>query len=94
MGAGCPQTTKVNEVKPLKMLIRPRAVVAVGLLVIAGIFAAYYWPQPVTSLPHRPLHEIDIQGHQPIVAPGDDQCPGRYTYGAYGTTILTCWGVR
>jgi hypothetical protein len=76
------------------MLLRPRTFVITGLLVIASILTAYYWPQPVTSLPHRPLHEIDIQGHQPYVVLGGDQCPGRYTYGAYGTTTLTCWGSK
>lgn len=84
------------------MLIRPRTTVIAGLVLIFGIIAAdRVWnvsgtfaqsvAAPVQSLPHRPMHEIDIQGHQPTALPEMGHCPGQYTYGAYGLTLL-CWG--
>jgi hypothetical protein len=50
-------------------------------------------PEP-NSLPHRPLHEIDIQGHQDT-GTAAEPCPGRYTYRVPETgEFLYCWGER
>jgi hypothetical protein len=46
------------------------------------------------DLPHRPLHEIDIQGHQPGPASGD-YCPGQISYFEPDSGLfLTCMGAR
>jgi hypothetical protein len=46
------------------------------------------------DLPHRPLHEIDIQGHQPDPAQGD-YCPGQVSYFEPNSGLfLTCMGTR
>lgn len=46
------------------------------------------------SLPHRPLSEIDIQGHQDT-GTAADPCPGRYTYRLPERgEFLYCWGQR
>jgi hypothetical protein len=71
----------------------PATFVIVAVLLGACVYSCsrpvvYDW-----TLPHRPMAEIDIQGHQPYVVPNGDQCPGQYTYGAYGVTI-TCWGTK
>jgi len=46
------------------------------------------------DLPHRPLREIDIQGHQLQPAKGD-YCPGQISYFEPDSGLfLTCMGVR
>lgn len=76
-------------------------VVAALLGIALGFVCAWLFPIN-RSLPHRPLSEIDIQGHQPAVAPGGDPCPGQYGYWlANGRVevgpneiIVYCWGQR
>lgn len=51
------------------------------------------------NLPHRPLSQIDIQGHQPAGrAPDGDYCPGQYGYylpsDRADEIFLFCWGSR
>lgn len=75
-------------------------------IVMVGLAAGSAARKLVTrqSLPHRPLSEIDIQGHQPEVThPNTDPCPGQYGYYLYRQeqgwlspeeVIVYCWGKR
>ena len=48
---------------------------------------------PAHDLPHRALHEIDIQGHQAGTL--ENPCPGQHTMYVYPSgEFLTCWGSR
>lgn len=45
------------------------ALIVIGLLFLGVMCAhkAYSAEPPTPSLPHRPMHEIDIQGHQDLL---------------------------
>jgi hypothetical protein len=52
-----------------------------------GVLAA------ASSMPHRPLHEIDIQGHQAGTA--EDMCPGQIRENVPERGLfLYCWGSK
>lgn len=63
---------------------------ALGILaLLVVIIAAAVKPRPA-ALPHRPMHEVDIQGHQ--AGTPDNRCPGAYEYLLDDGTFLECWG--
>jgi len=62
--------------------------VLVGLAVGIGILT---YPKS-HYLPHRPLSEIDIQGHQ--AGTPSDHCPGQYEHRDGDDFVLYCWGKK
>jgi hypothetical protein len=71
------------------------------MLLVQGGCVTSEWGGEVLSmsgsghdLPHRPLREIDIPGHQPEPANGD-HCPGQISFFEPDSgLILTCMGAR
>lgn len=63
-----------------------------GILSMSDGWCAKHPEASPARCDRNPLKEYDVQGHLPPAIYGD-LCPGRYEYGAYGTTI-TCWGTK
>jgi hypothetical protein len=62
----------MNDLKKCLLLgLIPLAMLVIGIVLMLAACSS-----PRTYLPHRPLHEIDIQGHQQY-APRRD-CPAVY----------------
>lgn len=79
------------------------AAAAIAATCICGLVASVTLKQipglDPNNLPHRPLSQIDIQGHQPAGrAPAGDYCPGQYGYYLPSDNpneiFLFCWGSR
>lgn len=80
------------------MIFRNRAekIYAALIVLIAGFFCLGLLRDQSHNLPHRPLSEIDIQGHQPVWTVPNTACPAQYPYAIEGPHphILYCWGKR
>lgn len=84
----------------MEFLLAIAAPVAVAIYLVHRINQA----GSPNNLPHRPLSQIDIQGHQVAgTAPAVDPCPGQYGYYLYNPrmadvgpneTIVYCWGTK
>lgn len=78
-----------------------KAYILLGLGIAASVASCVLtrMKRDPNNLPHRPLHEIDIQGHQSAgLVPYTELCPGQYGYYLPSDTanevFLFCWGSR